>query len=105
MYIINYKTFLPIFRAGGEQIIQETTEIMPNGVLMFKSVTGQESGSYVCTATNGMGTITATATLNIQGKYLGHTRADVQIGDRTGILKLRVYSHLRDGDDYRHGNA
>ncbi|KAK3104524.1 hypothetical protein FSP39_004009 [Pinctada imbricata] len=54
-------------RAGGEALVRETTEIMDNGVLMFKSVTGQEAGAYVCTVSNDLGSVTATATLVIQG--------------------------------------
>lgn len=55
------------FRAGGESFERATTEIKPNGVLMFTRVTGEEQGSYICTATNSMGSISASATLLIAG--------------------------------------
>ncbi|XP_034337833.2 basement membrane-specific heparan sulfate proteoglycan core protein isoform X5 [Magallana gigas] len=54
-------------RAGGESFERATTEIKPNGVLMFTRVTGEEQGSYICTATNSMGSISASATLLIAG--------------------------------------
>ncbi|VDI13303.1 heparan sulfate proteoglycan 2 (perlecan) [Mytilus galloprovincialis] len=53
-------------RAGGETIVS-TIDTMENGVIMFKGVTGEEAGGYICTATNEMGSVTATATLIIQG--------------------------------------
>ncbi|KAL3861149.1 hypothetical protein ACJMK2_007217 [Sinanodonta woodiana] len=53
-------------RAEGLQLT-ERTEVMDNGVIMFKGTTQQEQGSYICTATNDMGTTTATATLIVQG--------------------------------------
>lgn len=55
------------YRAGGESFERATTEIKPNGVLMFTRVTGEEQGSYICTATNSMGSISASATLLIAG--------------------------------------
>ncbi|XP_069115040.1 basement membrane-specific heparan sulfate proteoglycan core protein-like isoform X2 [Argopecten irradians] len=54
-------------RAGGEALITETTELMENGVIMFKQVTGSEAGEYICTATNDMGSVSGTAVLIIQG--------------------------------------
>ncbi|XP_048238836.1 basement membrane-specific heparan sulfate proteoglycan core protein-like isoform X2 [Haliotis rufescens] len=52
----------------GDEPFTSTTDIMEeNGVIMFKGVTGDEQGSYVCTATNAMGTVTATAILRIEG--------------------------------------
>ncbi|XP_060073482.1 basement membrane-specific heparan sulfate proteoglycan core protein-like [Ylistrum balloti] len=54
-------------RAGGEAFTTENTELMENGVIMFKQVTGAEAGEYVCTATNDMGSVSATAVLIIQG--------------------------------------
>jgi hypothetical protein len=44
-----------------------TIDTMENGVVMFKGVTGEEAGGYICTATNDMGSVSATATLIIQG--------------------------------------
>ena len=38
-----------------------------NGVIRFMGATGEEAGGYICTATNPMGSVTATATLTIQG--------------------------------------
>ena len=43
---------------------------MDNGVLMFERVTGDEQGSYICTATNAVGTVTLTASLVVQGMVL-----------------------------------
>lgn len=55
----------------GDEPFTSTTDIMEeNGVIMFKGVTGDEQGSYVCTATNAMGTVTATAILRIEGQYI-----------------------------------
>ncbi|XP_021372607.1 basement membrane-specific heparan sulfate proteoglycan core protein-like isoform X2 [Mizuhopecten yessoensis] len=54
-------------RAGGEALTTDTTELMDNGVIMFKQVTGSEAGQYVCTATNDMGSVSSTAVLIIQG--------------------------------------
>ncbi|XP_067659130.1 basement membrane-specific heparan sulfate proteoglycan core protein-like isoform X2 [Haliotis asinina] len=52
----------------GDEPFTSTTDVMDeNGVIMFKGVTGDEQGSYVCTATNAMGTVTVTATLKIEG--------------------------------------
>lgn len=34
---------------------------------MFMGVKGDEAGGYICTASNKMGSVTATATLLIQG--------------------------------------
>ncbi|KAL3861185.1 hypothetical protein ACJMK2_007245 [Sinanodonta woodiana] len=53
-------------RVGGLQLT-EHTQVMENGVIMFKGTTQQEQGSYICTATNDIGTTTATATLIVQG--------------------------------------
>lgn len=41
-----------------------------NGVIRFNSVTGPEQGSYVCSATNEVGTVTATAMLTIKGLFV-----------------------------------
>ena len=48
----------------------EKVEIMENGVIMFKQITSAQQGSYICTATNDMGTITATASLVVEGNYI-----------------------------------
>ncbi|XP_064610527.1 LOW QUALITY PROTEIN: basement membrane-specific heparan sulfate proteoglycan core protein-like [Liolophura sinensis] len=53
-------------RAGNEPFT-DNTEILENGVIRFMSVTGAEQGAYICTAENGMGTITVTANLRIKG--------------------------------------
>ncbi|KAL3861148.1 hypothetical protein ACJMK2_007217 [Sinanodonta woodiana] len=63
-------------RAEGLQLT-ERTEVMDNGVIMFKGTTQQEQGSYICTATNDMGTTTATATLIVQVEE--GQRAEVKI--------------------------
>lgn len=42
-----------------------------NGVIRFNGVSGPEAGGYICTATNAVGTVTATATLNIVGGMWG----------------------------------
>jgi hypothetical protein len=47
--------------------VSGTTEIKQDGVLMFSRVTGEEQGSYTCTATNSMGSVSASATLLIAG--------------------------------------
>ncbi|XP_061163155.1 basement membrane-specific heparan sulfate proteoglycan core protein-like [Saccostrea echinata] len=55
-------------RAGGESFESGTTELKQEGtLLMFSRVTGKEQGSYICTATNSMGSVSATATLLIAG--------------------------------------
>ena len=46
----------------------DKVEVMDNGVIMFKQTTSAEQGSYMCTATNDMGTISATASLIVEGK-------------------------------------
>ena len=63
-----YKEFkkLLYYRVGG-LALTDKTEVMDNGVIMFKEATQTEQGSYICTATNDMGTITATVTLIVQG--------------------------------------
>ncbi|XP_063410398.1 hemicentin-1-like [Mytilus trossulus] len=54
-------------RAGGQPIVS-TIDTTDNGVIKFKDVTGEESGVYICTVTNEMGSVTATATLRVIGK-------------------------------------
>ena len=55
------------FRVGNLPMDPEKVEIMDNGVIMFKAVSTSEQGSYLCTATNDMGTISATASLIVEG--------------------------------------
>lgn len=55
-------------RANNERFTSSTEVMTENGVLRFLGVTGEEAGSYICTATNPMGSVTATATLRIQGR-------------------------------------
>lgn len=43
------------------------TEVLDNGVIRFMHVTGPEQGSYICTATNDVGSVTSTAVINIEG--------------------------------------
>jgi len=47
----------------------ETTRQLNHGVLEFASITGSESGQYICTATNSAGTSTIIIDLNIRGTY------------------------------------
>ncbi|KAK6175562.1 hypothetical protein SNE40_014001 [Patella caerulea] len=54
-------------RANNEQFTTTTDVMDGNGVIMFKQVTGEEQGQYICTATNVMGTVTGTASLRIEG--------------------------------------
>lgn len=59
-----------LYRAGGKPFTS-TTEVMDgNGVIMFKQVTGEEQGSYICTATNAVGTVSLTISLRISGMLL-----------------------------------
>ena len=47
------------------------TEItIDNGVIQFNQITGAEQGTYICTATNSMGSVTLSAALLIQGNHL-----------------------------------
>lgn len=43
------------------------TEVLEGGVIRFNSVTGYEDGTYICTAENIAGRVTAEASLKIQG--------------------------------------
>jgi len=56
-------------RANNERMT-DNTEVLDNGVIRFMHVTGPEQGSYVCTATNDIGSVTATAVLTIAGLVL-----------------------------------
>jgi hypothetical protein len=40
------------------------------GVLRFNSITSAEQGEYMCSATNDVGTVTATASLKVEGMYI-----------------------------------
>jgi dystroglycan 1 len=53
-------------RANREQLT-DNTELLENGVIRFNGVTGPEQGTYVCTAVNSAGTVTASVTLLVQG--------------------------------------
>lgn len=60
-----------IYNRVGLKPFTQTTEVTDeNGVIMFKRVTGDEQGGYICTATNAMGTVTATVNLRIEGQRL-----------------------------------
>ncbi|XP_078320378.1 contactin-4-like isoform X2 [Crassostrea virginica] len=61
------KPTVTLTRAGGESFVSETTEVKQGGVLMFTWVNGEEQGSYTCTASNSIGTVSASATLLIAG--------------------------------------
>ncbi|CAG5125030.1 unnamed protein product, partial [Candidula unifasciata] len=54
-------------RASGREFTSRT-EIKPDmGVIMFTSLTAAEQGEYLCSATNEVGTVTATASLRVEG--------------------------------------
>ena len=55
------------FRANNAEFSQNTEIMEENGVIRFNGVSGPEAGGYICTATNAVGTVTATATLTIAG--------------------------------------
>ncbi len=57
-------------RANNAEFTQNTEITEENGVLRFNAVTGAEQGGYICTATNAVGTVTATATMNVIGGAL-----------------------------------
>ncbi|CAH1774180.1 unnamed protein product, partial [Owenia fusiformis] len=54
-------------RSGGQAMTDNTVIHDDNGVIQFNQVTGSEQGPYTCTATNDVGTVTATASLVVQG--------------------------------------
>ena len=56
------------YRANNEALSSRTRVDDSNGVIQFADVTEAEQGDYVCTATNRAGTVTAIATLLVQGK-------------------------------------
>lgn len=43
-------------------------QVVENGVIRFTGVSSEDQGGYICSATNAVGTITATATLLVTGK-------------------------------------
>ncbi|CAL1298849.1 unnamed protein product [Larinioides sclopetarius] len=53
-------------RADGSPFTS-STEILNGGVIRFNRVTGDEEGTYICTAENSGGRVTAQAVLRIQG--------------------------------------
>ncbi|GFS51261.1 basement membrane-specific heparan sulfate proteoglycan core protein [Trichonephila inaurata madagascariensis] len=53
-------------RADGSPFTS-STEILNGGVIRFNRVTGDEEGTYICTAENSGGRVTAQAVLQIQG--------------------------------------
>ena len=55
------------FRANNAEFTLNTEVMEDNGVIRFNGVSGPEAGAYMCTASNAVGTVTATATLNIAG--------------------------------------
>ena len=55
------------FRRSGEPFTDNTKVFPENGVIQFTSVTGNEQGAYLCTATNVAGTAFATVTLTVTG--------------------------------------
>ncbi|KAK6966048.1 basement membrane-specific heparan sulfate proteoglycan core protein, partial [Biomphalaria glabrata] len=53
-------------RAGGLPLT-ERTKVEQNGVLMFRDLTQREQGEYICTSENVVGSVSATASLRVQG--------------------------------------
>ncbi|GAB1602266.1 basement membrane-specific heparan sulfate proteoglycan core protein-like isoform X6, partial [Argonauta hians] len=51
----------------GDASMTRNVEISENGVIRFTQVTSEDQGGYICTASNAVGTVTATATLLIEG--------------------------------------
>lgn len=90
-YSILIQFLYSLFRAGGQPIVS-TIDTTDNGVIKFKDVTGKESGGYICTASNEMGSVTATATLRITGK--------IQVWKRNYIYVLKqnfyfsIWNHI-----------
>ena len=68
MQTVNLTTLPLSFRGNNEEFSGSTEVNENNGVLRFNQVTGEEQGQYICTATNEVGSITATATLEIAGE-------------------------------------
>ena len=55
------------FRPNNQALTANTEILTESGVVRFIQVTGPEQGPYICTATNEVGSVTATAVLKIQG--------------------------------------
>ncbi|XP_012944719.1 basement membrane-specific heparan sulfate proteoglycan core protein [Aplysia californica] len=76
-------------RAGGREFTSRTEVKPENGVLMFSSLTSAEQGEYMCSATNEVGTITATASLRVEGPPViditPGTRITTIVGERVNI--------------------
>lgn len=70
-----------------ESPFTETTHELDYGVLQFAAVTGSERGQYICTATNSVGTTTATVELSVRG-----TR--VLIAAVNGLIVSQSISHF-----------
>ncbi|XP_052832935.1 basement membrane-specific heparan sulfate proteoglycan core protein isoform X4 [Octopus bimaculoides] len=51
----------------GDEPMPRNAQIAENGVIRFTQVSTLDQGGYICTATNAVGTVTATATLLISG--------------------------------------
>ncbi|BFZ23346.1 hypothetical protein BsWGS_26385 [Bradybaena similaris] len=54
-------------RAGGRKFSTNTVVDQSAGVIRFTSITPEDQGEYMCSATNQVGTITATASLRVAG--------------------------------------
>ena len=54
-------------RGGSERFTSNTDVNTENGVITFNEITGDEQGTYICTATNAMGSISATASIVVTG--------------------------------------
>ena len=54
-------------RANNEAMSPRTQIDDSNGVIQFSDVTEADQGDYVCTATNSAGSVTAIATLRVEG--------------------------------------
>ena len=68
-------------RANNEPYTRNTDVTENSGAIRFFQVTGAEQGSYICTGTSSAGTVSATATLRVQGAVLISIRPDaVRVG-------------------------
>ena len=79
-------------RASGDAMTDSTEIFDGNGVIQFTSASGDEQGSYVCTATNAAGSASATAKLVVKGTRL---RTCVHAVD---TAQLSYHSSLRACD-------
>jgi len=59
--------FIDVQNRVDDRPFTETTRELDDGVLQFVDATGSESGQYICTATNSVGTSTVTIELNVRG--------------------------------------